>query len=696
MATRPAWMGCARSGPGSPGEPVTKRIDRSLLAQQVGPLLVLLAELEPTLETETVVAAVREAAALPAGQRRIVQEVVDRPDLLTGQAAAARLPGVLRFIDALVRAGATTVVAPLCPRCGNQRPLGRPFNGLRLCAGCTRKAVAVPCGRCGKLRPPARRNEGGQPVCQPCWWGDPRSWKPCTSCGDQRRVAAMTEAGPLCTRCRPRPELVCGICGRTGRCTTSRATGQPMCDRCRERWIVCSRCGAGASLKGGTRDEPLCARCVNPDPEFWTRCGVCGITWQLTTAECARCCLDRKLGQILTTANGAVAAQLDQLRQTLIQVDRPDHALDWLNKPGVRDTLHAVALVQPTITHEALDVMPPSGTLTHIRSMLVTASALPARDERLAGLEPWIAKTIAERETVEHQRVLHAYAVWHHLRRLRGRLDGQSASHQHVKNIRRQVVDAAAFLDWLHTRGSTLATCTQADLDQWLASKPGPAAPSANFVRWATTHHHAPRLTAPATRWTGPAGPLDQDRRWADARRLLHDDACPAVDRVAGLLVLLYAQKLTVISSLTTQHISHANGQTLLALGSRPVVLPAPLNHLVNELANVTRHTPGSGLINTQSNWLFPGRWPGRPLSEEALARRLRAHGLQPRQGRNTALFMLAAEVPAAILAKMLGLHIKAAVQWQQLSNGDWTAYAGEVSQRRTEAALGHSDTSNS
>ncbi|MEQ4306340.1 hypothetical protein ABNF97_34065, partial [Plantactinospora sp. B6F1] len=36
-------------------------------------------------------------------------------------------------------------------------------------------------------------------------------------------------------------------------------------------------------------------------------------------------------------------------------------------------------------------------------------------------------------------------------------------------------------------------------------------------------------------------------------------------------------------------------------------------------------------------------------------------------------LFMLAAEVPAAILAKMLGIHIKAAVQWQQLSNGDWT-----------------------
>lgn len=147
---------------------MTKRIDRSLLAQQVGPLLVLLAELEPALVTETVLAAVRAAAALPAGQRRIAQEVVDRPDLLTGQAAAATLPGVLRFVDALVQVGATTVVAPLCPRCGKQRTLGRSFDGLRLCDGCTRKAVAMPCGRCGKLRSPARRNDNGHPICQAC------------------------------------------------------------------------------------------------------------------------------------------------------------------------------------------------------------------------------------------------------------------------------------------------------------------------------------------------------------------------------------------------------------------------------------------------------------------------------------------------------------------------------------------------
>jgi hypothetical protein len=57
---------------------------------------------------------------------------------------------------------------------------------------------------------------------------------------------------------------------------------------------------------------------------------------------------------------------------------------------------------------------------------------------------------------------------------------------------------------------------------------------------------------------------------------------------------------------------------------------------------------------------------------------------------------MLAGEVPAAILAKMLGIHIKAAIQWQQLSNGDWTTYAAEISQRTTEAEPRNSNSSNS
>jgi hypothetical protein len=54
----------------------------------------------------------------------------------------------------------------------------------------------------------------------------------------------------------------------------------------------------------------------------------------------------------------------------------------------------------------------------------------------------------------------------------------------------------------------------------------------------------------------------------------------------------------------------------------------------------------------------------------------------QPAAGRSTALFALAAEVPAAILAKTLGIHVQAAIQWQKISAGDWAAYAADVSRR--------------
>lgn len=56
--------------------------------------------------------------------------------------------------------------------------------------------------------------------------------------------------------------------------------------------------------------------------------------------------------------------------------------------------------------------------------------------------------------------------------------------------------------------------------------------------------------------------------------------------------------------------------------------------------------------------------------------------GIQPGQARSTALFQLAIDLPAALMARMLGIHIGVAVQWQRASSGDWTNYAADVSRR--------------
>lgn len=48
------------------------------------------------------------------------------------------------------------------------------------------------------------------------------------------------------------------------------------------------------------------------------------------------------------------------------------------------------------------------------------------------------------------------------------------------------------------------------------------------------------------------------------------------------------------------------------------------------------------------------------------------------------AMFHLATDLPAALLARMLGIHISVAVAWQRASGGDWTTYAADVSRRTT------------
>jgi hypothetical protein len=75
---------------------------------------------------------------------------------------------------------------------------------------------------------------------------------------------------------------------------------------------------------------------------------------------------------------------------------------------------------------------------------------------------------------------------------------------------------------------------------------------------------------------------------------------------------------------------------------------------------------------------LFPGRRRGQHLGAEALARRIRQHGIEPRQSRNRALAAWAAELPAPVLADILGLHVTTAEQWAQRARRDWTSYIAE------------------
>jgi hypothetical protein len=317
-----------------------------------------------------------------------------------------------------------------------------------------------------------------------------------------------------------------------------------------------------------------------------------------------------------------------------------------------------------------------------LRSVLVATGALPPRDEYLVRLEHWITATIADHADPEQRALLHRYAVWHALHRLRRRNNGRHTTHGQIIGIQQQIRAAITLLDWLTARQLDLASAGQGDLDTWLTSKHATGRrETGNFVRWAKRQ----RLTSleyAATKWDGPSGVIDTEARWEQARRLLHEHSIKPEDRVAGLLVLLYAQWPAKISRLRVDHVHADEQQVRLQLGREPIVLPEPLATLVLRLV-ASRHGHASLGDQGTSPWLFPGGRPGQPISAEHLGERLRQFGLRPGQARSTALFGLATELPAALLARLLGIHISVAVAWQRASSGDWTSYAADYSRRQ-------------
>jgi len=270
----------------------------------------LVTTLDPALDADTVRGALDHATVRTAGQRRLAWAVIARPDLLTGAGYDAPTPAVLRFTDALVQAGATTIVNPACSRCDEVKSLSKVLDGKRVCRNCFARNSAVPCIRCGSVREPATRDAEGQPLCPNCLVSDPVNLEDCYGCGRRQKVAVRLPDGPRCANCRPRTATQCGICERTAVCEISRVTGEPWCNRCQLRWAPCSSCGTVDHVRSGTWDAPLCAKCTNPDPDFWGRCPVCRTTWQLSARPCQRCALDQQVRDLLGGDTGTIRQDL--------------------------------------------------------------------------------------------------------------------------------------------------------------------------------------------------------------------------------------------------------------------------------------------------------------------------------------------------------------------------------------------------
>lgn len=234
---------------------------------------------------------------------------------------------------------------------------------------------------------------------------------------------------------------------------------------------------------------------------------------------------------------------------------------------------------------------------------------------------------------------------------------------------------AVRFLDWLAAHDLTLGTCTQRDLDLWLATGPRSRYDVHHFVEWTSQRKLSIKLKVPPLR-SAPGDTLDGDERWAIIAKLLRDPAIEVADRVAGSFVLLYAQPLSHIAVMTVDAVIVSDASVSVRFGTQAVIVPAPLSDHVKALIITGRaHHQGIGSTSS-SRWLFPGHLPGRPITAVRLGQRLSAFDIDARAARRAAQTQLAAEVPAVVLAEMLGIAVRTAVHWVRAAGGDWANYA--------------------
>ncbi|MEU0373676.1 hypothetical protein ABZ070_26120 [Streptomyces sp. NPDC006283] len=167
---------------------------------------------------------------------------------------------------------------------------------------------------------------------------------------------------------------------------------------------------------------------------------------------------------------------------------------------------------------------------------------------------------------------------------------------------------------------------------------------------------------------------LSEDERLDALGRLLTDQDTPKNLRVAGVIVLLYAQPLTRIVRLTVDDVVHAGEAVLLRLGEPASPIPEPAASLL--LNYITDRDHMNTATNPASPWLFPGGRAGQPFRPDHLSALLNEIGVPVAAARGAAIRQQLLEMPAPVVADALGYHDKTTTRLLRETGGTWSRYA--------------------
>jgi hypothetical protein len=230
-----------------------------------------------------------------------------------------------------------------------------------------------------------------------------------------------------------------------------------------------------------------------------------------------------------------------------------------------------------------------------------------------------------------------------------------------VHSAKQEITETVKFLDWLwQTHHRTAATCTQQDVDTWLTT--GPTTRKAIRTFFIFAKKTGTNLRVEIGHYAAKGRPaIPQEQRLAWLKELLTGTSESLPYRVAGTLLLLYAQPLVRVAALGTDavNINDTTGTITISLGTHPVPVPQPFAELLSQhLRNRPNLRTASG---AESPWLFPGSRAGQHLHPNTIMLRLRGLGIELLGSRNTALDEHLSVTPPPLVADALGYSYQVA-----------------------------------
>lgn len=480
---------------------------------------------------------------------------------------------------------------------------------------------------------------------------------------------------------RGRPKVTdgsmeCARCHREMRRTAATWPDGRICNSCyyeaTSLYGDCPSCGFHRLLPGrlDIGDQAVCRDCARIRQNFY--CTSCNEERRPYRGNvCARCSLRGDLERTFVHSNSP--AGFSQLIDALCAADRAESIITWKRSDKVQALLRSLGDGTTPLTHDGLDQYEPSGRhVDHLRAILQHHEVLAARDKYLAYFERWIEDKLRSVSDPQISTPIRQFATWHHLKRINELALAGRPTRGPVHASKQDITEALKFLEWLRSEhGRTIADCTQQDVDLWGTTGPTTRHLIRTFIIWCKKMRVNRSITL-GHRQAKTVRVLSQDQRLEWIRELLSGDSESLPYRVAGTLLLLYAQPLVKVSAIPMSKVLVPPDGLALELGVTPSPVPEPFADMLRTHI-VTR--PNMRTAAGESPWLFPGMRAGEHIHPDGVMARLRKLGINILAARNAALRELVTQVPAPVVAEMLGYSDQVVHRHAELAAEPWGRY---------------------